>query len=390
MQIQPFRIAIPDDDLRDLQQRLERVRWPDEPPDADWRYGTRGDYLRELVAHWRERYDWRAHERTINQVPQFRAEISGTPIHFVHLRGVGPRPIPLLLGHGWPWTFWDFQKVLGPLHDPAAHGGSPEDAFDIVAPSLPGYAFSTPLTATGINFWRTADLWVELMDALGYPRFAAQGGDWGAFVAMQLGHKYADRILGVHLHFVSPLSTFGGKAIDASDYGPDEQDALARNRHYARAGSGYASVQATRPQTLAHALEDSPVGLCSWIVDKRRAWSDCGGEVERRFSKDELLTTVSLYWLTRSFGSSARFYYETMHHPWQPSHPRSPVVEAPTAVAVFPADIIRMPRAWTERYCNVQRYTVMPAGGHFAPMEEPERLVEDIRAFFRPLRAASR
>jgi len=309
------------------------------------------------------------------------------PIHFVHARGVGPRPMPLLLGHGWPWTFWDFQKVLGPLHDPAAFGGDPEDAFDVVAPSLPGYAFSTPLTVPGINFWRTADLWVALMEGLGYRRFAAQGGDWGGLVAMQLGHKYADRVIGVHLHFVATLSAFGGKRVDASEYGPDEQDVLAANRRFARDGGGYMALQATRPQTLAHGLEDSPVGLCSWLVEKRRSWSDCGGDVERRFSKDDLLTTVSLYWLTRSFGSSARFYYEAAHHPWRPAHDRTPVVEAPTGVAVFPRDVLRMPRGWTERYCNVQRYAVMPAGGHFAPMEEPERLVDEIRRFFRPLRA---
>jgi pimeloyl-ACP methyl ester carboxylesterase len=386
LHIAPFHIAIGDDDLRDLATRLERVRWPPELGNDDWRYGTSGAYLRELVDYWRDRFDWRAQEHAINQVPQFKTAIDGVPIHFVHLRGKGPRPIPLLLGHGWPWTFWDFHKVFGPLHDPAAHGGSPDDAFDIVAPSLPGYTFSTPLTTTGINFWRTADLWVELMAALGYPRFAAQGGDWGAFVAMQLGHKYADRLIGTHLHFVSPLSVFGRKAVDPADYAPDEQDGLARSRQFVREGSGYASVQSTRPETLAHALEDSPVGLCSWLVDKRRAWSDCGGDVERRFTKDELLTSVSLYWLTRSFASSARFYYETAHHPWQPSHPRAPVVEAPTGVAVFPGDIVRMPRKWIERYCNVARYTVMPRGGHFAPMEEPELLVDDIRALFRPLR----
>jgi pimeloyl-ACP methyl ester carboxylesterase len=387
MDIEPFRIAIPDDDLEDLAMRLARVRWPVEVDNDGWRYGASGAYLRELVDHWRHRFDWRAQEREMNRLPHFRTAIDGVPIHFVHLRGAGPRPMPILLGHGWPWTFWDFQKIVGPLHDPAAFGGSPDDAFDVVVPSLPGYAFSTPLTTTGINFWRTADLWVTLMDALGYPRFAAQGGDWGALVAMQLGHKHAARIVGVHLHFVAPLSAFGGKGVDASEYSAEEQGLLEGNRRFAREGSGYASVQATRPQTLAHALEDSPVGLCAWILDKRRSWSDCGGDVERRFSKDELLTTVSLYWLTRSFGSSARFYYEAAHHPWRPSHERTPVVEAPTAVAVFPRDVLRMPRGWLARYCNLQRHTIMPEGGHFAPMEEPSRLVEDIRAFFRPLRA---
>ena len=387
MELEPFRIAIPDEDLDDLAARLARVRWPVEVANDDWRYGVSGAYLRALVDHWRHGYDWRAHERAMNELPQFRTAIEGVPIHFVHARGVGPRPMPILLGHGWPWTFWDFHKIIGPLRDPAAFGGSPEDAFDVVVPSLPGYGFSTPLTATGINFSRTADLWVTLMEGLGYPRFAAQGGDWGGMVAMQLGHKHAARIIGVHVHFAVSLSAFGGKGPDPSEYSAEEQGFLAANRRFAREGSGYAAVQATRPQTLAQALEDSPVGLCAWLVDKRRAWSDCGGDVERRFTKDDLLTTASLYWHTRSFGSSARFYWEAAHHPWRPSHDRMPVVEAPTAVAVFPGDVLRMPRGWVGRYCNLQRYTVMPEGGHFAPMEEPARLVEDIRAFYRPLRS---
>jgi pimeloyl-ACP methyl ester carboxylesterase len=390
MDFEPFQIAIPEDDLVDLAARLARTRWSPELANDDWRYGTSEAYLRELVEHWRRRFDWRTQERTINAVPQFTTSIDGIPLHFAHLRGQGPRPIPLLLGHGWPWTFWDFRKVLGPLHDPAAHGGSPEDAFDIVAPSLPGYAFSTPLTQIGLNFWRTADLWVRLMDGLGYPRFAAQGGDWGALVAMQLGHKHADRIIGVHLHFLTQLSAYTSKQLDASEYAPDEQDALAANRRFARDGSGYHAIQMTRPQTLAHGLDDSPVGLAAWLVEKRRSWSDCGGDVERAFSKDDLLTTICLYWFTRSFGSSARFYYEAAHNPWRPSHDRTPVVEAPTGLAVFPHDVLRMPRAWTERYCNIARYTVMPRGGHFAPMEQPQLLVDDIRAFFRPLRQRER
>ncbi len=385
MHIEPFQVAIPQADPDDLRDRLERTRWSPELANDDWRYGTRGDYLRELVAYWRSGFDWRAQERAINAVAQFRASIDGQPIHFVHVRGKGPRPIPLLLGHGWPWTFWDLQKIIGPLSDPAAHGGDPGDAFDVVVPSLPGYAFSTPLTVPGIHFWRTADLWVQLMEGLGYPRFAAQGGDWGALVAAQLGHKHADRLIGVHLHFCTPLTAFAGRPLDASEYG-DETHLLEHNARYSRDERGYASIQCTRPQTLAYALDDSPVGLCAWLVEKRRSWSDCGGDVERVFSRDELLTTVGLYWLTHSFGSSARFYYEAAHHPWRPSHDRQPVVEAPTGVARFPRDVLVMPRRWIERYYNLQRYTEMPRGGHFAPMEEPALLVDEIRGFFRPLR----
>lgn len=390
MQANPFQIAIPQADLDDLRRRLAHARWPPELDNDDWRYGISGRYLRELVAYWRDGFDWRVQERAMNRLPQFRASIHGTPIHFVHRRGRGPAPMPLLLGHGWPWTFWDFQKIIEPLADPTAFGGDAEDAFDVVVPSLPGYTFSTPLAVTGLNFWRTADLWVTLMTGLGYERFAAQGGDWGALVAAQLGHKYADRLYGVHLHFLTPLGHFGGRSVDASEFAADEQHLLEGNRRFLRDGSGYAAIQGTRPQTLAHALDDSPVGLCAWLVEKRRAWSDCGGDVERVFSKDDLLTTVSLYWLTRSAGSAARYYYEAMHDPWQPSHDAEPVVQAPTGVAVFPADVVHMPRRWIGRYYRLERYTVMSGGGHFAPMERPELLIDELRAFFRPLRAAMR
>ncbi|HEY0479510.1 MAG TPA: alpha/beta fold hydrolase [Kofleriaceae bacterium] len=387
MQAEPFHIAIPQADLDDLQRRLAHARWSPELDNDDWRYGTSGRYLRELVDYWQTGFDWRAQERAMNQLPQFRASIDGTPIHFVHRRGRGPAPMPLLLGHGWPWTFWDFQKLIEPLADPARFGGDPGDAFDVVVPSLPGYTFSTPLARSGINFWRTADLWVTLMDGLGYARFAAQGGDWGALVAAQLGHKYADRLYGVHLHFLTPLGQFGGRSVDASDYAEHERDLLDGNRRFVRDGSGYAGIQSTRPQTLAHGLDDSPIGLCAWLIEKRRAWSDCDGDVERVFSKDDLLTTVGLYWLTRSFGSSARYYYEAVHDPWRPSHDRQPVVEAPTGVAVFPRDVVRMPRRWIERYYRLERYTEMSSGGHFAPMERPDALIDELRSFFRPLRA---
>jgi len=241
MHIEPFQVAIPDADLDDLRARLERTRWSPEYANDDWRYGARGDTLRELVAYWLNGFDWRAQERAINAVAQFRTSIDGIPIHFVHVRGKGPRPIPLLLGHGWPWTFWDLKKVIGPLSDPAAHGGDPGDAFDVVVPSLPGYAFSTPLAVPGINFWRTADLWVQLMERLGYPRFAAQGGDWGALVAAQLGHKHADRLIGVHLHFCTPLTAFA-RPLDASEYG-DEPHLFEHNARFQRDERGYLSVQ---------------------------------------------------------------------------------------------------------------------------------------------------
>ncbi|MGH7961935.1 MAG: alpha/beta fold hydrolase, partial [Candidatus Binatia bacterium] len=235
---------------------------------------------------------------------------------------------------------------------------------------------------------RTADLWVKLMqDVLGYQKFAAQGGDWGAFVSAQLGHKYADRLIGIHVHMVIPLDILSGGGLpEASEYGPDEKGWFEKTLGFFMAESGYAQLQTTKPQTLSYGLHDSPVGLASWLVEKRRTWSDCGGDVEKRFTKDDLLNTVSLYWLTQSFGTSARYYYEAAHNPWQPSHNRTPVVEAPTGCAVFLQEVALMPHRWAERYYNLKRWTRMPSGGHFASMEEPEALVQEIRTFFRSLR----
>jgi pimeloyl-ACP methyl ester carboxylesterase len=293
----------------------------------------------------------------------------------------------LILNPGWPWTFWDFKKIIRSLTHPSLHGGRIDDAFDVIVPSLPGYGFSTPLTVPGVDFCKTADLWVRLMsDVLGYSRFAAQGGDWGAMVAAQLGHKYASRIIGVHTHMLAPLDAISGKFPAETEFAADESGWIEDNRDFLAQETGYWSMQATKPQTLAFALEDSPVGLCAWIVEKRRAWSDCHGDVEARFTKDELLTTVVLYWVTRSFNTSARYYYEAARNPWRPAHDRWPVVEAPTGVAFFPKENLKMPRQWANRYYNLQRWSKMPSGGHFAPMEEPEALVADIRSFFRELR----
>ena len=389
MRKEQFRVEVPQAVLDDLQERLARTRFAPEFANDDWSYGTNLSYLRQLIEYWRERYDWRRVEREINSFSHYKTEIEGIPIHFIHEPGKGPRPIPLILTHGWPWTFWDFHKVIRPLADPAAHGGDAADAFDVIVPSLPGYGFSTPMTTTGINYWRTADLWVSLMrDVLGYDKFAAQGGDWGALVTAQLGHKYAERMIGIHVNLMASLSFFGGsEGPKPEDFGQGEEGWLEHNRNFISNESGYMQLQCTKPQTVAFALNDSPAGLCSWIVEKRRTWSDCGGDVERRFTKDDLCTTMTLYWVTQSYGTSARYYYEAAHNLWQPSHGRQPVVEAPTGVSVFLKEVLLMPPKWAERYYNLKRWTLMPSGGHFAPMEEPQRLVEDIRAFFRSRRS---
>jgi pimeloyl-ACP methyl ester carboxylesterase len=387
MQKEPFQIAVPDSVLKDLRDRLSRTRWPVDFANDNWAYGTNRNYLEQLVKYWRDEYDWRKHEQEINTFSHYKVNIDDVPIHFIHEPGKGPKPIPLILSHGWPWTFWDLHRVIRPLADPAAFGEDPNDAFDVVVPSLPGFCFSTPLTKPGINWWRTADLWVILMrEVLGYKQFAAEGGDWGALVTEQLGHKYAQHLIGIYLTLSIPMDFFAGGAIPDSDFGPDEQAAIARNKEAAPHIVSHVAVQTRDPQTLAYAMHDSPVGLCAWILERRRNWSDCGGEVERRYSKDELLTHIMLYWVTDCFVTSVRYYYEARHHPWTPVHTRTPVVETPTALAVFPRELLIPPRKWAERYYNLKRWTPMSAGGHFAPSEEPDQLVADIRAFYRSFR----
>jgi pimeloyl-ACP methyl ester carboxylesterase len=387
--MKPFRVDVAEGVLLDLKERLTRTRWADDIGNDGWDYGSNGAYLRELLDYWLRRYDWREHERRINTLPHFHTELDEIPVHFIHQPGTGRKPLPLILSHGWPWTFWDFQKVIGPLSDPRSHGGDPDDSFDVVVPSLPGYGFSTPLHTVGIDAFRTADLWLRLMrDVLGFKRFGAVGGDWGALISTQLGHKYPEHVLGIYIHLMVNLDALSGGADAArpEDFTAEEQQWQVKNQTFLTQGSGYSALQMTRPQTPAFGLNDSPAGLAAWIVEKRRSWSDCNGDVESRFSKDDLLTTIMIYWVTRSIGSSMRYYYETAHHPWVPSHRRWPVVEAPTGIAVLPHEVMLQPRRWAERYYNLQHWSVLPAGGHFAPMEEPQRLVEDIRTFFRPLR----
>ncbi|MGH8007863.1 MAG: epoxide hydrolase family protein [Candidatus Binatia bacterium] len=386
MQKQPFRIAIPDAVLTDLQERLARTRWPADYANENWAYGANRAYLQEVVEYWRHGYDWRKHEQEMNTFSNYKVTIDDVPIHFIHEPGKGPNPMPLILTHGWPWTYWDLRKVIRPLADPASFGGDPADAFDVVVPSLPGFGFSTPLRKTGVNFWRTADLWVKLMqDVLGYKKFSAEGGDWGALVTSQLGHAHAQHMIGTYLSLSVPLDFLtNGLSLDNS-YTEDEQWAVARNAEARPTIGSHLAVQTSDPQTLAYGMHDSPVALLAWIGERRRNWSDCDGQIERRFSKDDLLTTIMLYWVTESFVTSVRYYYEGAHQPWTPAHQRTPVVESPTGIGIFPRELLIPARKWAEQYYNLTHWTVMPAGGHFAPAEEPEHLVTDIRAFFRTL-----
>jgi pimeloyl-ACP methyl ester carboxylesterase len=383
MHVEPFRIAVPDAVLTDLRERLARTRLPDEMPGSGWTYGTNLAYVRDLVAYWRDRYDWRAAEARLNAFPQFRATVGGLGVHFIHVRGKGPKPFPLVITHGWPGSVAEFEAVIGPLSDPARHGGDPADAFDVVAPSMPGYGFSDHPAEPGMQPERIAALWAELMDGLGYRRFGAQGGDWGAMVTTYLGAKHADRVAGIHLNLILAFPE-DRKNPPMDGVTQEELADLMRMPQFLREETGYQRIQGTKPQTLAYALNDSPAGLAAWIVEKFRSWSDCDGDVERRFSKDQLLTNIMLYWVPETANASCRLYYEAQHADMFP--PAGFRVEVPTGCALFPGEMFKPPRVWAETMFNVQRWTRFPSGGHFAAMEEPKPFVEDVRAFFRPLR----
>ena len=386
MQPELFTIDVPQAVLDDLAERLRRTRWPVDYANDDWRYGTNRAYLEELVDHWLNRYDWRVHEAAMNAFANYKVTLDGVPIHFVHEKGKGPNPIPLILTHGWPWTFWDFNQTIRPLTDPAAFGGDPADAFDVIVPSLPGYGFSSPLTVPGISPAKTVDLWDRLMrEVLGYERYGAQGGDWGAIITAQMGHKFADHLIGIHLNMPGlPGGVLGN--VKAEDYGPGEEEWFERMNTRMRGAQSHLAVNTNDPQTAAYALNDSPAGLAAWIVERRRNFGDTGGDVESRFSKDHLITTVMIYWVTESFGTAMRYYWEHAHDPWRAVHDRTPVVEAPTGIAVFPMELLLVPRKVAERETNLVQWSLMPSGGHYAQTEEPELFVEDVRAFFRKVR----
>lgn len=403
-----FEINIPQADLDDMMDRLKRTRFPDDFANDNWEYGYNTAYHRQLIDYWINEYDWRDVERRMNELAQFRIDLMGVPLHFIHVKGKGPNPMPLLIHHGWPWTFWDLRKVIGPLTDPEAHGGRAEDSFDVVLISLPGYGFSSPLKETGWNFWRTADLENALMkDVLGYKNYATAGGDWGALVAQQHGHKYEDDVIGVYTHFPAQMSHYLPDHPDQpaevsydlqlglpakSEYSDEEEGWFERGKHFVEHESGYGEIQLTKPQTLAALVTDSPAGQLAWITEKRYFWglAERGTGTERFedvWPKEDLITTAAVYFLTRTGGTSSRYYWECRGNPWTPSHDRFPVVGAPTAVSIFPGEIYKPPKTWTDRYFNLQQYRVHDAGGHFAPLEVPELFVDDVRTFFGGLRA---
>jgi epoxide hydrolase len=365
--IEPYEVCVDDAVLADLRDRLARTRFPDQIEGTGWEYGIPVDYLRELIDYWRDAYDWRAQEARLNQHPQFRTEIDGQPVHFLHARSPRDDAFPLLLTHGWPGSIVEFLDVVPMLTDAG---------FDVVAPSLPGYAFSGPTRARGWDVPRVARAFIELMVRLGYTRYGAQGGDWGAQVTTRVGALDPEHCAAIHVNM--PIAE---RPEDAVELSADDKAGLAALAEFMREESGYALEQSTKPQTLGAALNDSPAGLLAWIVEKFQAWSDCNGDPESVFTRDQLLTNVMTYWVTQTITSSARLYWEHMH-----SREKVQRVEVPTGVARFPKEVLRYPRPWVERRYHVTHWAEMPRGGHFAAMEQPELFTEDVRTFFRTVR----
>lgn len=370
--IRSFHIEIPQIELDELQNRLARTRWPDQLSGADWAYGVELGYLQELTEYWRTTYDWRKHEAMLNAFPQFITTIDGANIHFLHIKSPVQDALPLILSHGWPGSVAEFLDVIGPLTDPQAYGGDPADAFHLVIPSLPGYGFSGPTRETGWNVRRIAKAWAELMNRLGYDRYGVQGGDWGSAISRDLGAVDPEHVVGVHLNYL-PTAPSG----DLSSLTAEDKARLARMERYLAEPAGYMRTQATRPQTLAYGLTDSPVGQLAWIAEKFNEWIDPAHPIET----DRLLTNVMLYWLTGTAGSSARLYYESAISRGKPIP--CPV---PLGVAVFPHDLVLPVRRLAELKYTIVHWSEFDRGGHFAALEAPDLLTGDIRAFFRSFR----
>jgi pimeloyl-ACP methyl ester carboxylesterase len=374
--IRPYRIDVAPEDLADLGDRLRRTRWPEEQPVGDWSQGVPLRYLQDLCSYWAEGYDWPARQDRLNSFPQYKTTVDGLGVHFVHVPSPNPDAMPLVLTHGWPGSFVEFLDVIGPLTDPAAHGGDAADSFHVVAPSLPGYAFSDKPAETGWGVERTARAWAELMARLGYRRYGAQGGDWGAMVTTSLAQQDAEHVAGIHLNMVI---AFPGP--DAAEPTEEEKAALAAVNDYMAADSGYSKQQSTRPQTIGYSLVDSPAGLCAWILEKFWSWTDTGGDPVGRLGADRILDNVMLYWLPATGASSARMYWESFDHP-----PLGPV-STPMGATVFPKEIFRPSRRWASRQFSDIRWWGQPgSGGHFGAFEQPAAFVEEVRGFFRTVR----
>ena len=379
--MEPFKINVEERVLIDLKQRLANTRWPGEITDSSWQYGTNLAYVKELCDYWLNEFDWRAQEQRINSFSNFVASVSGLNVHFIYEKGKGPNSIPLIITHGWPSTFAEMVDIIPMLTDPASHGGDESDSFDVIVPSMPGYGFSEKPSSPGVNPRVIAQMWVDLMtETLGYEKFVAQGGDWGAAITTALGTNHSDSVDSIHL----TMSSTGTDVPEGVQLSADEKKFLQHRAWWQEEEGAYGHIQRTRPQTLTYGLTDSPAGLAAWIVEKWRVWSDCDGDIESRFTKDQLLTHLTIYWVTQTIESSIRLYYESGK--MEPVLPFGQKAKVPTSYAFFPVEISYPPREWLERFFDLKRYTKMTSGGHFAATEEPQLLVQDIRDSFRFLR----
>jgi epoxide hydrolase len=386
--IRPFKIQVDDSVLRDLRDRLDRTRLPNTIDNGNWDYGPSLAAMKEIIEYWRTKYDWRKQEERLNQFNQFVSNIDGLDIHFIHQRSKEEHALPLVIIHGWPGSFVEFTKIIGPLTDPVAHGGKREDAFHVVCPSLPGFGFSGKPREPGWNSQRMAETIAKLMARLGYEEYGAQGGDWGAGVTRWLASNDGAHCVGGHSNFppANPPQEEPMRGVTPQEFERFQQRVKELADHKA-----YGAIQGSRPLTLGYGLTDSPAGLAAWVLDKFWAWSDHGGNLENSFTKDELLTNVMVYWISESMPSSMRIYFESSHNSARPAS-MTPFVntgkQSPMGFALFPKEINAPPRAWVERSMGgpLTHWTEMPRGGHFAAMEQPELLVDDVRMFFRSLR----
>lgn len=376
-QLTPFRIEVSDAELEDLRDRLRSARWPERQTVDDWSQGVPLSYMQDLCQYWADKYDWRAREARLNRFPQFRTDIDGLAIHFIHARSPHPEAFPLVMTHGWPGSIVEFHKVIEPLTDPPSYGGEPADAFHVVCPSLPGYGFSDKPSRSGWNTERIADAWSKLMSRLGYHRYGAQGGDWGSAVTTNLGLQDVEHVAGIHLNMVTARAD--KSTMDSLT--PAEQAALESLAYYRDWDSGYSKEQSTRPQTIGYGLVDSPVALCGWILEKYWAWTDSNGDPANVLSRDEMLDNVMVYWLTASGASSARLYWESFK-----ARPGNEVT-VPMGASIFPKEIFRPSRRWAEkRFVDIRYWNELDRGGHFAAFEQPESFVNEVRSFFRLVR----
>ncbi|MDO8953625.1 MAG: epoxide hydrolase [Gammaproteobacteria bacterium] len=378
--IKPFSIDVSDTALSDLQHRLEHSRWPDEISNSDWNYGTNLTYLKDLAEYWKTQFSWREQEVKLNAFKHYISKIDGLNIHFIYERGKGPNPLPLIISHGWPSSFIEMITMIPMLTDPAKYGGDPNHSFDVIVPSMPGFGFSDCPTEQGFGIQKIADIVFKLMtEVLGYERFYAHGGDFGTRVTARLGFTYPNHVMAIHTNSVNGF-TPGRPYPGTRSASAIEENMFAARAKWLEGEGGYSHIQSTKPQTVAYGLNDSPIGLAAYLIEKYRGWSDCNGEIETRFSRDELLTMITLYWLTQTINSSMRLYYECRANPWVLSVNEK--ITVPCAVACFTNDNVPLVKEWAERFYNLQRWTEFSRGGHFPAFEEPELLANDIRAFF--------